>query len=319
MRHLLTCTFLVLATGLRAEVPNVTADIAPVHALVAQVMQGVGAPGLTIPAGASPHSYAMRPSEARALAAADLVVWVGPALTPWLADPIQTLSGDAMHLRLTDVAGITVLENRSGAAFEGHDHTAEGAEGAEDEHEHEDGMDHDHDPGALDPHLWLDPANAVVWLGAIAETLAEIDPEHGDVYRANAARGQGELEVLQASIAARMAPLHDRPFVVFHDAFHYFEARFDTEARAAVTLSDANAPSAARLADVRQVIADTGAVCIFTEPLFNGGLIAALDGGAALKSAPLDPLGATLTPGPDLYPSLIASIADAFETCLTPE
>jgi zinc transport system substrate-binding protein len=345
MRRLL-CTTLLFSAGLaHAEVPRVATDIAPVHSLVSMVMQGAGSPDLIIPPGASPHSYAMRPSEARAVAKADLVVWVGPSLAPWLEEPMSSLAQGAERLTLQDVEGIRLLTNRSGVAFEAHDHgDHEGQDHAEhddhgdheghDDHkghdDHADHDDHDHDvheeadaheghnhaPGALDPHIWLDPQNAIVWLDAIAASLSAQDPENAELYADNAAQAQAQLVDLQADIQAELTPLRGQKFVVFHDAYHYFEARFDVEASAAISLSDGAAPRAARLAEVRDVVKDTQAACVFTEPQFNAGLVEALQDGTALKSASLDPIGAALEPGVDMYPALLRDLAAAFSSCL---
>jgi len=345
MRRLL-CTTLLFSAGLaHAEVPRVATDIAPVHSLVSMVMQGAGSPDLIIPPGASPHSYAMRPSEARAVAKADLVVWVGPSLAPWLEEPMSSLAQGAERLTLQQVEGIRLLTNRSGVAFEAHDHgDHEGHEDHDghddhaehDDHEghdhadHADHDDHDHDaheeadaheghnhaPGALDPHIWLDPQNAMVWLDAIAASLSAQDPENAELYADNAAQAQAQLVDLQADIQAELTPLRGQKFVVFHDAYHYFEARFDVEASAAISLSDGAAPSAARLAEVRDVVKDTQAACVFTEPQFNAGLVDALQDGTALKSASLDPIGAALEPGVDMYPALLRDLAAAFTSCL---
>jgi len=345
MRRLL-CTTLLFSAGLaHAEVPRVATDIAPIHSLVSMIMQGAGSPDLIIPPGASPHSYAMRPSEARAVAKADLVVWVGPSLAPWLEEPMSSLAQGAERLTLQQVEGIRLLTNRSGVAFEAHDHgDHEGHEDHDghddhaehDDHEghdhadHADHDDHDHDaheeadahaghnhaPGALDPHIWLDPQNAVVWLDAIAASLSAQDPENAALYADNAAQAQAQLVDLQADIQAELTPLRGQKFVVFHDAYHYFEARFDVEASAAISLSDGAAPSAARLAEVRDVVKDTQAACVFTEPQFNAGLVDALQDGTALKSASLDPIGAALEPGVDMYPALLRDLAAAFSSCL---
>jgi zinc transport system substrate-binding protein len=318
MRRLLPVSFLLLSTAAWADVPRVATDIAPVHSLVAQVMAGVGTPDLTIPPGASPHSYSMRPSEARALAGANLVVWVGPSLTAWLGDPIDTLASGALRLELENVAGTVMLENRTGFAFEVHDHRANHDDDAEEEgrDDHADHGGHDHPADAIDPHLWLDPVNASLWLGAISDALGQLDPENAQIYAANAAKGQGDMAKLQARIQAQLEPVQGRPFAVFHDAYHYFEARFGVEASAALLLSDGSAPSAARLDEVRNVVQSINAVCVFTEPQFNPGLVAALAEEGSLKSALLDPLGAALTPGPALYGEMIQGLATSFANCL---
>ena len=318
-----------LAGFAHADVPRVVTDIAPVHALVSQVMDGIGAPDLMIPAGATPHSYAMRPSEARALANADVIIWVGPVLTPWLEDGLETLSGDAMQLVLAEAEGTVHLQNRKGGRFEEHDHDDDHRHGEDHAEEHEDHTDaHDeHDDAQqeqagtahhLDPHMWLDPQNGAVWLAVIAEALANTDPENASRYRANATAGQAALAALETRIAADLKPLHGQAFIVFHDAYHYFEARFDIEASAALSESDAAPPSAARLAEIQSVVQDTGTDCVFSEPQFNPDLIAALTTDTAITTATLDPLGATLTPGAALYEELLENMAATFTECLTP-
>ncbi|MEX3315043.1 zinc ABC transporter substrate-binding protein [Sulfitobacter sp. PS-8MA] len=328
-----------------ADVPAVATDIAPVQALVAQVMKGVGEPALIVPPAASPHGYAMRPSEARALSGADLVVWVGPALTPWLAEPLETLAGEAQHLALMAQPGTRVLGFREGARFEAHDHGDDEGHGDvhhEDEgHDHEghdhDGHDHEghnheghadeahadpaghdgHGHGSDDPHVWLDPRNGQLWLGQIAVTLAELDPDNAAQYRANAAAAQAELAALEGEIAERLAPVKDRPFIVFHDAYHYFEARFDIEAVGAISENDARTPGAARVAELRELVRDSGAKCVFAEPQFNPGLIAAVSEGQGIKTGTLDPIGAELAPGAGLYTDLLRGMAEGMANCLS--
>ena len=164
--------------------------------------------------------------------------------------------------------------------------------------------------------MWLDPQNAIVWLDQIAAMLSQQDPENAAIYGNNAAQAQARLTDLQADLQAELAPLAGQKFIVFHDAYHYFEARFGVEASASISLSDGAAPSAARLADVRDVVKDTRAACVFTEPQFNTGLIEALQDDAPLKSASLDPIGAQLAPGVEMYPSLLRDLSAAFASCL---
>ncbi|MEP2953225.1 MAG: zinc ABC transporter substrate-binding protein [Sulfitobacter sp.] len=362
------------ASPLWADVPAVATDIAPVHALVSQVMEGVGTPDLIVPPRSSPHGYAMRPSEARALSGADLVVWVGPLLTPWLADPLESLASSASHLALLEQPGTRVLAFREGATFEAHDHGDEGDEdhGAEEhaekgddheahghdahgdeaheEHDHEghDHEQHDHDAhghagqddaghdapapdedhddhghdeahahSGVDPHVWLDPQNGQLWLGQIAEALAELDPDNAAQYRENAAAAQAELAALEEDIAKTLAPVKSRPFIVFHDAYHYFEARFDIEARGAISENDARAPGAARVSELRDLVAESGAKCVFAEPQFNPGLIAAVTEGQGTGTGTLDPLGADLEPGAALYADLLRGMAENMAACLS--
>ncbi|HSF93841.1 MAG TPA: zinc ABC transporter substrate-binding protein [Thermohalobaculum sp.] len=291
--------FVLLIPLPAAAAPEVAASIAPVHALTARVMQGAGTPRLLLPPGASPHDHALRPSDAAALQRAALVVRIGPGLEPWLDRTLEVLAAEAQVLRLDSTPGLTRLELREGAAFAEHDHGS--ADAPEDE---------------IDPHLWLDPENARLWLAEIAKALEEVDPANAALYQANAAAAEAELDAVSARIAARLAPLRGRPFIVFHDAFHYFENRFEIEAAGAVALSSARPPGPARLSAIRAHIAETGARCLFAEPQFPARLVATVAEGTAIRAAVLDPLGASLKPGPELYPDLLEGIAEGLAGCL---
>ncbi|MAM23861.1 MAG: zinc transporter [Rhodobacteraceae bacterium] len=312
-----------IPTLLRAEVPRVATDIAPVHALVSRVMEGTGrAPSLLLPPSASPHDYAMRPSEARSLSEADLVVWVGPVLTPWLGGSIDSLAPEAEVLTLAEVSGTLALPLREGALFGGHTHGAEEAsEGMDEQHEedgHEaDGHEEDGHAGG-DPHLWLDPRNAALWLGPIAEALAEQDPDNAALYLENARAGQAELAALEEEIAKTLAPARGKPFLVAHDAYHHFEARFDIEASGALADTEALAPGAARLTEVRDAVRDRGILCIFAEPQTDRCLLETATEGSKVRFGTLDPVGAGLEPGAGLYPALLRDMAAALKDCLAP-
>lgn len=340
-----------------AEVPRVAVDIAPVHSLVARVMDGVGTPDLIVAPGGSPHEYSLRPSEAAALQEADLVVWVGPDLTPWLAGAVDTLAGDATRVTLMETEGTQVLSFREGALFDAHDHGHGGHEGhgheehghdehAHDEHAHdehghdahgheehaadahghedhahgdhghEDHAHGDHAHGAYDPHVWLSPVNAAVWLDVIAAQLSAADPANAATYVANAAAGRAELDALVAEVGGLLDPLRDLRFVVFHDAYQYFETAFDIPASGAITLSDATDPSPARIAEIQARVADQGIACVLSEPQFDPGIVATVMEGTAARTAVLDPLGSDLTPGPQLYPQMLRNLAGSLARCL---
>ena len=330
-----------LAGAAHAEVPQVATDIAPVHALVARVMQGVGAPDLIVRPGASPHGYAMRPSEAAMLERADLVVWMGEDLTPWLEGAIGALAGKAHVIELLGAEGTRILPFREGVAFAAHDHDA----AKEEDHDHEDHAakdhdhDHDHDHDAhdhdehahgdedhddhshghahdgADPHAWLNPANARAWLAVIAAELAEHDPANAALYTANATAAQAELDALSAEIAAQIAPVRGKPFLVFHDAYQYFEAAFGVNAAGAIALSDAADPGPARIAQLRDLARDQNIACVFSEPQFDPKLVRTVFGDVVGHGV-LDPLAGDVAPGPDLYPTLLRNMAAALTGCL---
>jgi zinc transport system substrate-binding protein len=312
----------VVATCAIAEVPRVVADIAPVQGLVARVMQGVGAPEVILPPGASPHTYALRPSNALALQKAQAIFYVSAKLEPWLVEAVAPIAGQARLVELLEQPGSVRLDFRDGAVFAGVSDEHED-HGGHDEHDaapaggHDDAHDHAHD--GLDPHAWLDPENGRVWLGVIADTLAALDPENAARYRANAAAGQAELAALEGEIAAELTPLSARRFIVYHDAYHYFEARFGLRATAAIAGSDAAAPGPRRIARIRDAIGREGVVCVFSEPQFNTGLIDSVLAGRPARVALLDPLGTDITPGAGFYPALIGAVGDAIARCLADE
>ncbi len=335
--RLIAAAALLAAAPALADVPRVAADIAPVHSLVAQVMRGVGAPDLIVTPGASPHGYALRPSQARLLQSADLVVWIGPALTPWLAESLRALAPEARQVELLELPGGVTLGFRDAgqAAHDDHHHAPAAAEGRDHHghaapdhmrdgsHDHDahhragrDDHGHDHGDRGLDPHAWLDPENGRVWLGAIAEELAALDPENGPRYRANAAAAQERLDTVTAEIAALVAPVAALPFVTFHDAYRYFDARFGLSHAGSVSLGDATDPSPARLKALRDRLQDGDIRCAFREPQFNDRILHAATEGGAVEIAVLDPVGRDLEPGPDLYAGLLRDMAQSLAECL---
>ncbi|MCK0096749.1 zinc ABC transporter substrate-binding protein [Yoonia sp. F2084L] len=350
MRASLSAIATLMGGTAMADVPNVAVDIAPVHSLVARVMEGVGTPSLILPPGASPHEYSLRPSEATALQDADIVVWMGHDLTPWMEDAVDTLAGSASVVTLLEAKETTLLDFREGALFEAHDHDDGGEHdhdkaieaAAHDDHDHDDhakddahdhddhadheGHDHDehtetdahegHDHGAHDPHAWLAPTNATTWLNLIAAQLSSADPENAGTYFANAAAARAEMEALSAEVNAILAPVRGESFVVFHDAYQYFETDFDFPASGAISLSDAADPSPARIAEIQGRVREEGVACVLAEPQFNAGLVTAVLDGTEANTGVIDPLGVDLEPGPALYPQLIRNMATTLADCL---
>lgn len=302
----------LLAVAPATAAPRVVADIAPVQSIAARVMAGIGAPDILLPPGASPHGYSLRPSEARMLEAADLVVWVGPDLTPWLAGPIGALARNATVLTLEETPGVVVLPARAGDGFEAHPHDEDDLAH---EHEHADDPADPHH-GPRDGHLWLDPENAVAAARAIAAALGTLDPAGAPAYAANAEAFAAETADLVRAISAELAPLRGRPYLVFHDAYQYFEHSFDLPAAGRVALHDGVSPGAARVAVLRDRVRAEGFVCAFAEPQFEPKLLATIVEGSDVRTATLDPLGASLPAGPGLYPALISGLADGLAECL---
>lgn len=310
MRRMFVSAALLLATALpaAAEAPKVVASIKPVHSIVAAVMQGVGEPQLVVKGAASPHTYALKPSDARALQDATLVFWVGPELEGFLAKPLKANAAKARAVALMGIPGLTLMETREGGAWEEDDH------GHSHGHGHAHGKD-DHDEH--DAHIWLDPRNARLMVAAVAEALVKADPANAAAYSANAAAYAARIEALDAELARTLAPLRERPFVVFHDAYHYLENRYGLNAVGAITVNPERRPSAKRLKEIRAKIAGLDAACVFAEPQFEPALVDTIIEGTGARKGVLDPEGAAIPDGPDLYPTLMRNNAAALAGCLT--
>ncbi len=294
--RLLLSLLLCLSPVANAETLRVVTDIPPVHALVAAVMEGAGTPTLLLKPGASPHTAALRPSEARALQDADILVWIGPELTPPLSRAFESLAPNAVSLPLLHSPGTHEHEVRDGAGFE-------------EEH------DHDHGDHQVDPHAWLDPENARIWLGTIAEALAKADPENAALYTSNAAQYEQDLASLIKELTRDLKPLQNTKFIVSHDAFQYFEARFTLPASGTIAASDATAPSAAEIAKIRETMQSQNVTCILAEPGFNANLLRTVTEGSTARSVTIDPLGRAHTPGPGLYKALIRDMGAGILSC----
>jgi zinc transport system substrate-binding protein len=281
---------------------RVAVDIAPIHSIVSNVMGDTGTLDLIVPVGASPHDHAMRPSEAYNLSKANVIIWVGEGLTPWLHDPITTLAPNARQVELLELKQTKVLPFREGEEFGAHSHVDEGHEGDHSGHE------------AGDPHVWLDPLNAIAWAVYIADVLGEEDSANMQLYKDNAKIFAAKISAVSIDIKQQVEPIKGIPFIVFHDAFHGFESRFDIEAKGAISDSDANAPSPKRVAQVRDLVKTENVRCVLAEPLFNSGLLQAVAGSA--RVGVVDATGVGLALGPDLYEDLLRSISQALVDCL---
>jgi zinc transport system substrate-binding protein len=307
LRRLLLSIVLTLAVvaSARGEPPRVVASIVPMHSLAAAVMEGVGAPDLLLKGGASPHGYALRPSDATALEGADLIFWIGPEMEGFLEKPLDTLGSGVAAVRLIDTPGLTLLPAREGGVWEPDSH--------EDEHEHE----HEHEHGETDGHIWLDPANAAVLAARMAEALAAVDPDNAARYRDNAAALQARLSDLTSELRTALEPVRNRPFIVFHDAYHYFEHAFGLAAAGSITVSPDRPPSAKRLVELRQAIVDRGAVCVFGEPRTRTDLVVTVAEESGAGTAELDAEGTSdLAPGPDAYVEMMRRLGHAVAGCL---
>jgi zinc transport system substrate-binding protein len=302
----------VLAWPAFADSSAVVVSIKPIHSLVAGVMRGVGEPTLLIGGAGSPHTYSLRPSEARAIAQADVVFWVGKGLEAFLAGSLATLAPDARQVALGAASGVELLPTRSGGLWQEHDD----AHADHDDEDQTEKAEHDHGHGASDLHVWLDPQNATAMVDTIAATLAESDPVNADAYERNAARLREELDRLDRQVAETLAPVVDRPFMVFHDGYQYFERRYGLNAIGSISVGPDRRPGARRLGEIRDALEETDTACVFAEPQFEPALVETVIEGTGARAGVLDPLGAELEEGPDQYFRLLETLAASLVDCL---
>ena len=320
---LLASTFLFTSTAVATADVKVVASIKPVHSLVASVMQGVSEPSLLVKGAGSPHTYSLKPSQAKELQAADIVFWMSHDLEAFLENSIESIAKNAKAVSLMDSHGLMKLNFREGGAFDAHDHGHDDhGDDKHDDHGHDKHDDHgddkhdDHGHDEVDPHVWLDPQNAKSLVHEIEEHLAEIDPSNAAKYEANAEAVMKKLDALTKEIEADLKPIQERGYVVFHDAYQYFEKRFGVSAVGSITVSPEVLPGAERVSELRDKVKSLNASCVFSEPQFEPKLVKTITENTDAGTGVLDPLGANIKDGPELYFTLIRNMAKSLKDCL---
>ena len=376
---LLASALLFTSTAAATADVKVVASIKPVHSLVASVMQGVSEPSLLVKGTGSPHTYSLKPSQAKELQAADIVFWMGHDLEAFLENSIESIAKNAKAVALMDSHGLIKLNFREGGAFDahghghddnghdkhddhgddkhddhghdkhddhgddkhddhGHDKHDDHGDDKHDDHGHDKHDDHgdekhddhghdkhddhgdekhdDHGPDEVDPHVWLDPQNAKSLVHEIEEHLVKIDPSNAAKYEANAKAIMKKLDALTQEIEADLKPIQGRGYVVFHDAYQYLEKRFGVSAVGSITVSPEVLPGAERVSKLRDKVRSLSASCVFSEPQFVPKLVKTITENTDAGTGVLDPLGANIKDGPDLYFTLIRNMAKSLKDCL---
>ena len=310
-------TLLAVNSIAKAEI-KVVASIKPIHSLVSYVMDGVGKPGIIVDGYNSPHNFSLKPSHAKMIEKADLIIWVGEDLETFLEKPLKTISKDAVNIEIMDLKGIKKFKFREKNVFDIHDDHKEHGHDDHKEHghkekKHENHGHEGHDHGEYDPHIWLDPMNAKIIVKEIENQLVKLDPDNSSKYKANSKKAQSELDNLTKNIKKDLKK--DLRFVVFHDAYQYFENRFDIKVLGALTVNPDILPGAEQLAEIREVIEHEKVNCLFSEPQFNPSIIKSIAKDTKVKTEVLDPLGATLDKSKDMYFKLVRNIHSSFKGC----
>ena len=281
--------------------PRVVASIAPIHSLVSGIMAGAGQPKMLLRSGSSPHSSALRPSDIAAIQQADLIVWVGPLMEQFLAKAIHTARPECITLTLTQTPGLTLHPVREGGIWDNH----------------QDSHQDDQHTVTADQHIWLNPQNAMLIAESIRDQLIAVDPERTNLYNQNSKVLTERLRSLDRQLMQQLRPVQAAPYIVFHDAYQLFETHYGLNPVGSVTIDPERRPGARRLHQIREYMLQSKAVCLFSEPQFEPRYIEPLTEGTAMRVGVLDPLGSTMTPGPELYFELMQGLADALVSCLT--
>ncbi|TPW15860.1 MAG: zinc transport system substrate-binding protein [Halothiobacillaceae bacterium] len=275
-------------------------SIAPVHSLVAGVMAGVAEPELLVKGAASPHSYLLKPSQLQTLQQAELIIWNSESVESFLPRALRSLDAQVPVIKLILLPGMTLLPTRLGGLWV----------------DQKEAGPHAHHGDSIDGHLWLDPANAKVMVAAVTTALSEIDPLHAVQYRHNSEGILQQLDGLTHELNDLLAPTRDIPYLVFHDGYHYFEARFHLNAIGAISVDPERKPGAKRLRELTAMIQQRQVHCLFSEPQYPSSTVQSIVAGSEVKSGVLDPLGSTLPPGPELYFSLMRNLSKSLAECL---
>ena len=304
-------SLLLMATSpVRAEIKVVT-TIKPLHSLIANVMDGVGEPSLIIEGSTSPHSFTLKPSHAKLLEEADLIFWVGEGIETFMERPLESIVKNAEVVEFMEVESIEKLKFREESIFGDHD---DHDEDHDDHDDHDDHAGHEgHNHGEFDAHIWLDPSNAKEMVHEIAHELGDLDPANKDKYEANAEATIIALDQLIKDVSNDINK--DAKFVVFHDAYQYFEERFGVRAAGALTLNTDVLPGAKQIDEIQDVIKDKGIKCIFSEPQFNPKIISTIAQDMNIKTGVFDPLGANIESDKDLYFKLISNLGNELKGC----
>ncbi|PSU32487.1 zinc ABC transporter substrate-binding protein [Photobacterium lutimaris] len=342
MRRLLfTCSTLGLlcAPSVYAQDLKVVSTVKPVTMIVQELTQGVTSIETLLPAGASPHDYALRPSDARKLNDADLVIWVGPELEQFLT---RVLDGNENTLTLTSQHSIDFRhygdvqeghnhdkhghdehedhdhDKHGHDEHEGHDHDKHGHDEHEghdhDKHGHDDHHGHSHD--GIDPHFWLGPEQAIQAAQVIADKLAELDPAHEEKFKANLVNFSHEVKAAMVSLEQTLAPVADRGYFVFHDGYGYFEEQFGLNNLGHFTVEPDRRPGAKTLISIRNSLKDQHAHCVFSEPQFSPAVVDSVVRGTGVSIGTLDPMGADIAYGDGSYVEFLHTLGHSFSQCL---
>ena len=287
-----------------ANAKDIVVTIKPLHSLVTGVVGNTAKTHLIVSGNQSPHGFKFKPSQVKLLNNAAVVFYIGDTFETFMEKAFDTIPSNVVKVPVAEKARLKLLPYREGGAWE------------EDKHEgHDHGHEGHHDEGGGDMHVWLDPDNAIKMIKAITRQLSKVYPENRDTYKANARSYVQKITALDSELSAALSNSKKFPFIVFHDAYQYFEKHYGLNGVGSITFDPHDFPSPKRLKEIRSKLNATSAACVFSEPQFSDRLVRTVIKGTSAKTALIDPLGANIKDGPNLYFELLSGMAASFKRC----
>ncbi|PSU79173.1 zinc ABC transporter substrate-binding protein ZnuA [Photobacterium phosphoreum] len=297
----LCCATAIIASSsaFATDTFNVVTTVKPLNLIVSELTQGAATSEFVIPAGTSPHDYALRPSDVRKLKQADLVVWVGPELESFL---VKTMASKPENVALSQQHDIS---------FRYYAEDEQEHAGHEDEHE-----GHQHNHQGIDPHLWLGPEQAIQAANVITKALIKYDPLHKNTYTANLSTFTTDVQQAVSQLNKQLKPLNNKGYYVFHDGYGYFEQQFKLDNLGHFTVEPDRRPGAKTLLSIRQALTNNEAYCVFSEPQFSPAVVKSVTKGTNVKIGTLDPMATDIVEGKGGYVRFLNELGERFSKCL---
>ena len=287
-----------------ANAKDIVVTIKPLHSLVTGVVGNTAKTHLMVSGNQSPHGFKFKPSQVKLLNNSAVVFYIGDTFETFMEKAFDNIPSNVVKVPVAEKARLKLLPYREGGAWE------------EDKHEgHDHGHEGHHDEGGGDMHVWLDPDNAIKMIKAITRELSKVYPENRDIYKANARSYVQKITALDSELSAALSNSKESPFIVFHDAYQYFEKHYGLNGVGSITFDPHDFPSPKRLKEIRGKLNEMSAACVFSEPQFSDRLVRTVIKGTSAKTALIDPLGSNIKAGPNLYFELLSEMAGSFKRC----
>ena len=287
-----------------ANAKDIVVTIKPLHSLVTGVVGNTAKTHLMVSGNQSPHGFKFKPSQVKLLNNSAVVFYIGDTFETFMEKAFDNIPSNVVKVPVAEKARLKLLPYREGGPWE------------EDKHEgHDHGHEGHHDEDGGDMHAWLDPDNAIKMIKAITRELSKVYPENRDIYKANARSYVQKIIALDSELSAALSNSKEFPFIVFHDAYQYFEKHYGLNGVGSITFDPHDFPSPKRLKEIRSKLNATSAACVFSEPQFSDRLVRTVIKGTSAKTALIDPLGSNIKAGPNLYFELLSEMAGSFKRC----